>query len=59
MTTLVPRPPYTQEELDRLYPKKLKLQMVQIVCFAVSRLFCEGSNRQPCAGLESHRACNN
>ena len=32
MTTLVPRPSYTQDELDRLYPKKLKLQLVQIVC---------------------------
>ena len=32
MTTLVPRPPYTQEELDRLYPKSLKLQLVQVVC---------------------------
>lgn len=32
MTTLVPRPPYTSDELDRLYPKNLKLQFVQIVC---------------------------
>ena len=31
MTTLVPSPAYTQEELDRLYPKQLKLQLVQIV----------------------------
>ena len=31
MTTFVPRPPYTREELDRLYPKKLQLQLVQIV----------------------------
>ena len=31
MTTLVPRPPYTSDELDRLYPKALKLQLVQIV----------------------------
>lgn len=31
MTTLVPRGPYSQEELDRLYPKELKLQLVQIV----------------------------
>lgn len=38
MTTLVPRPPYTQDELDRLYPKNLKLQLVQIVRPA---LFCE------------------
>ena len=32
MTSLVPRPPYTQEELSRLYPNRLKLQLVQIVC---------------------------
>lgn len=31
MTTLVPHPPYTQDELDSLYPKTLKLQLVQIV----------------------------
>ena len=31
MTTYVPRPPYSQEELDRLYPKQLKLQLVQVV----------------------------
>lgn len=32
MTTLVPRPPYTQDELALLYPKSLKLQLVQVVC---------------------------
>ena len=31
MTTLVPRPPYTQDELARLYPNTLKLQLVQVV----------------------------
>ena len=31
MTTLVPREPYSQDELDRLYPKQLKLQLVQVV----------------------------
>jgi hypothetical protein len=31
MTTHVPRPFYSQEELDRLYPKELELQLVQIV----------------------------
>lgn len=31
MTTLIPRPAYTQEEIDRLYPSGLKLQLVQIV----------------------------
>ncbi|GKZ69703.1 lysophosphatidic acid phosphatase type 6 [Aspergillus niger] len=30
MTTLVPREPYSQEELDRLYPRDLKLQLVQV-----------------------------
>ncbi|KAM5435420.1 putative acid phosphatase [Microsporum canis] len=30
MTTLVPRPPYTNEELRQLYPKRLELQLVQI-----------------------------
>lgn len=30
MTTLVPREPYSQEELDKLYPKGLELQLVQI-----------------------------
>ena len=32
MTTLVPRPPYTQDELAHLYPNTLKLQLVQVVC---------------------------
>ena len=32
MTSLVPRPPYTQDELARLYPNTLKLQLVQVVC---------------------------
>ena len=32
MTTLVPRPPYTPDELARLYPNSLKLQLVQVVC---------------------------
>ena len=31
MTTLVPRSPYSQDELDRLYPKHVKLQLVQVV----------------------------
>ncbi|KIX07232.1 uncharacterized protein Z518_01885 [Rhinocladiella mackenziei CBS 650.93] len=31
MTSLIPRPPYTQEELDRLYPKGLELRLVQIL----------------------------
>ena len=31
MTTLVPRAPYTQEELLSLYPASLRLQHVQIV----------------------------
>lgn len=31
MTTLNPRPPYSPEELDQLYPKNLQLQQVQVV----------------------------
>ncbi|CDM31549.1 hypothetical protein DTO013E5_2167 [Penicillium roqueforti] len=30
MTTLIPREPYTQDELARLYPPALKLQLVQV-----------------------------
>ncbi|OJJ45749.1 hypothetical protein ASPZODRAFT_68749 [Penicilliopsis zonata CBS 506.65] len=30
MTTLVPRDPYSPEELEKLYPKHLKLQLVQV-----------------------------
>ncbi|KAJ5378542.1 Histidine phosphatase superfamily clade-2 [Penicillium cosmopolitanum] len=30
MTTLIPREPYSPEELERLYPKGLKLQLVQV-----------------------------
>ncbi|KAJ5872940.1 uncharacterized protein N7529_005293 [Penicillium soppii] len=30
MTSLIPREPYTQDELARLYPKELKLQLVQV-----------------------------
>ncbi|PWY89987.1 phosphoglycerate mutase-like protein [Aspergillus heteromorphus CBS 117.55] len=30
MTTLIPREPYSQVELDRLYPRDLKLQLVQV-----------------------------
>lgn len=31
MTTLIPREPYSQEELAKLYPKSLKLELVQVV----------------------------
>jgi hypothetical protein len=31
MTTLVPREPYTPEELAKLYPRDLELQQVQII----------------------------
>lgn len=31
MTTLEPRAPFTQEELDKLYPKNLQLELVQIL----------------------------
>ncbi|KAL1999620.1 hypothetical protein VTN02DRAFT_4265 [Thermoascus thermophilus] len=30
MTSLTPREPYSKEELERLYPKELKLQLVQV-----------------------------
>lgn len=32
MTSLVPREAYTPEEIEKLYPKDLKLQLVQVVC---------------------------
>ena len=31
MTTLKPAPAYTQEELDKLYPKDLELRLVQVL----------------------------
>lgn len=31
MTTFTPRPPYSEEELDKLYPKNLELQLVQVI----------------------------
>ncbi|CZT18924.1 related to acid phosphatase [Ramularia collo-cygni] len=31
MTTLTPRPPYSEEELSRLYPSHLRLEQVQIL----------------------------
>ena len=31
MTTFIPRPPYSQTELDQLYPAGLQLQLVQVV----------------------------
>lgn len=31
MTTLVPRGPYSKEELEKFYPKGLELQLVQVV----------------------------
>ncbi|KAI0480579.1 phosphoglycerate mutase-like protein [Xylariaceae sp. FL0804] len=31
MTSLIPRPPYSQDELRRLYPKDLELQLVQVL----------------------------
>lgn len=38
MTTLVPRGPYSSEELKRLYPEGLQLQLVQIVGYAIFAL---------------------
>ena len=31
MTTLVPRGPYSDEELKKLYPANLELQLVQVL----------------------------
>src|SRR5947199_6059377 len=31
MASLIPRDPYTEEELQKLYPSNLKLQLVQIL----------------------------
>ncbi|KAL5114245.1 hypothetical protein ACEQ8H_007854 [Pleosporales sp. CAS-2024a] len=31
MTTFIPRQPYSQEEIDELYPKELELQLVQVL----------------------------
>jgi acid phosphatase len=31
MTTLQPRPPYSQEEVRKLYPEELQLQLVQVL----------------------------
>ncbi|KAF2461930.1 histidine phosphatase superfamily [Lineolata rhizophorae] len=31
MTTLTPRGPYTEEELEKLYPRNLQLQLVQVL----------------------------
>jgi len=31
MTTLEPRPAYSQDELDKLYPKGLELRLVQVL----------------------------
>lgn len=35
MTSLLPRDPYSKEELETLYPKDLKLQLVQVVCYGI------------------------
>lgn len=40
MTTLVPREAYSPEELQRLYPKDLKLQLVQVVSFWTFSCLC-------------------
>jgi len=37
MTSLNPREPYSKEELERLYPRELKLQLVQVVSFIDKR----------------------
>lgn len=39
MASLVPRPPYTEDELETLYPETLQLQQVQIVSTLGLRAF--------------------
>jgi acid phosphatase len=39
MTTLIPRQFYSQEELDKLYPQELELQLVQIVSTDAASFF--------------------
>lgn len=43
MTTLIPREAYTKEELEKLYPKGLELQLVQVVCCFILRHGCQFS----------------
>jgi acid phosphatase len=31
MASFVPRKPYSQDELDKLYPKELELRLVQVL----------------------------
>jgi acid phosphatase len=38
MTTLEPRGPYSSEELQKLYPKDLELQLVQVVSHITSEM---------------------
>lgn len=40
MTTLIPREAYSPEELQRLYPKDLKLQLVQVVSLVIYTFQC-------------------
>jgi acid phosphatase len=44
MTTLIPRQFYSQEELDKLYPKELELQLVQIVSTNAIASLCTTAN---------------
>lgn len=48
MTTLVPRGPYSKEELEKLYPKGLELQLVQIVRPSIRAGHALGSVLAPC-----------
>ncbi|KAJ5581456.1 Histidine phosphatase superfamily clade-2 [Penicillium sp. DV-2018c] len=50
MTTLIPRDPYTQDELARLYPPSLKLQLVQV--------FLRHGERTPVSSRFSNMASN-
>jgi len=46
MTTFIPRQSYSQAELDKLYPKELELQLVQVVCELSSHTLCNAYHRQ-------------
>ena len=48
MATHIPRQPYTPEELAKLYPKELELQLVQVVSKAFFCRPCRYTRSIPC-----------
>lgn len=46
MTTLVPRQPYSKDELEKLYPRELELQLVQIVRQMIVTSLCNFTNQK-------------